>query len=367
LNTLKQLELQNKKILVFANSIEQCDFATRHLKKAGYSAFSYHSKVDSSLSEAAMDSFRNNTAFIPPDDSDKNLFNYDKETETYSPIKVLVSISKLTTGFSVNDIDVGILLNKTLVKSRFNQICGRLYRKAEGKPHGVIIDLGQNVSTHGLPHEPYSPPERVLDSKTNSETIYKLNEKHGMPGLVATLDKDELKPVNREVYVKKINEIKADDTRLSNMSLKALVNKLEVESDPKIIIAIIAVLFDKIHSSDMVDKWGRQTRGYVAINGKDVINFVNSDSIMWIAEPWIEVMESDKYSEIQKKKWVNSLKTRAKNILKEKKSIWSLKFFIEWLLEKHVQDNQGVYDNTIYDTDKKETVTVDIDEADIPF
>jgi hypothetical protein len=88
---------------------------------------------------------------------------------------------------------------------------------------------------------------------------------------------------------------------------------------------------------------------------------------MWIAEPWIEVMESDKYSEIQKKKWVNSLKTRAKNILKEKKSIWSLKFFSEWLLEKHVQDNQGVYDNTIYDTNKKETVTVDIDDNDIPF
>lgn len=369
-DSLAKLNLQDKKILVFANSIEQCNFATKHLIDNGYSAYSYHSKTDPDLALAIMDSFKNNIPLVLPDKKDINLLNYSQKNQPLPSVRVLVSVSKLAIGFSVSDVDVGVLLNRSLIKSKVFQQVGRIYRKHENKPYGIILDLGKNISTHGFPHEPYSPPKRTGNTTKDNETIYKLSEQMNMESLVVTLDQNKLEPIDRKVYTKRLTELKSDKTRLSEQTVKQLANRIEIEQDPKVIIAIVAVLFDKIHSQPMTDNFNRPTRGYVAKNGKDTINFVNPDSILWIAEPWLEVMDNDNYSETQKKKWVNALRTRGKNILKEKKSIWSLRFFINFLLEKYIEDNKGVYEGTIYENKPMPENTIpeiDIDPSEIPF
>jgi hypothetical protein len=112
--------------------------------------------------------------------------------------------------------------------------------------------------------------------------------------------------------------------------------KMELEEDPTVIISILAVLFDKIHNVPMNNRWGQPSRGYIASNGKEVVDFVNGSSIEWMSSSWVELLpQQEPYYQ---RKYLKAMKTRCKNLLKSKGSIYAIKFFIEFLIKEDETD-----------------------------
>jgi superfamily II DNA or RNA helicase len=375
---------KNKKTVVFCVNTEQAKNLREKLIAAGYQAEEYHSKKSSSHNKKVIKSFRTNLPL-----EGKTLF--DQKDETYH-VKCLVSVSKVSIGFDVPDIDIGVMLRKTMRRALWVQIAGRVKRKFDmlssenitnrtaivascyneidilkqqypeakvfeygTEPKGYdnviynarpkktiseMIDLGQCLANHGFPEDPFTAPEATGDMEENKARMIKATEDLKMDHLVLTLKPKGLNEVTRDIYVAKLKEIKKDGKRLSELTLKELWAKLELETDVVTIMAIAAVLFDKIHCGPMLDKFGRESRGYVASSEKPVVGFLNGNSIEWLAEGWIKVMESDEYSTYQKSRWMKSLKTIIKSSVKNKRNIYSLKFFIETLIERYNEEKK---------------------------
>ena len=434
IDAMDKLNAKNKKILVFCSTIEQCDKIESALVKAGYSAAAYHSKKSKTDNERIMISFRTNIPYAGSDNdlASRNLFNDTKPIEENETIRCLISVSKLTTGFSVDDIDLGVVARPTKVKSLWHQIAGRVRRKADildkwihnleqnnelnnkiafiasvynevdkikkqlkkkniqnidvfpygsepknydiiitnvrpNKEYGEILDLGQCITNHGFPEESYNPPEytgfSLVDKKNMEEATEHLRLKH----LSAVIKDDTPQIITREKYNLIIEEITKNATKLTNLTIRELSDKLEVSTDPLEIIAIVAVLFDKFHCTEpVIDDKGREVNGYISNKGKVVSGFLNPYSIGKIAEPWIEAFKyEDQYYQ---RKYIKSLKTRSKNLLKNKGSIWALKFFIAWLLEEDAPEKEQVDDqNEIQNNEPSYEIVIEDYEDEIPF
>ena len=236
------------------------------------------------------------------------------------------------------------------------------YNVRPDKKHGEILDLAQCVSSHGFPDDIYVPPVRALFSGDNNQALDNATKHLVLDRLEATLT-DDLQEVTREFYHARIEEIKNTKKKLTEMTTRELSTAIEFEEDPMIIIAMFTVLFDKIHCEDMPDNWGNPTRGYTAKNNKVVKGFMNPRSIGWIAELWNNLLPEQ--SEYNQRKYLKSLRTRGKNILKEKGNIYGLRFFIEYLIES---DAESIQPKPL-ETDGT-TITYegfDLAEDDIPF
>ena len=93
--------------------------------------------------------------------------------------------------------------------------------------------------------------------------------------------------------------------------------------------------------------------------GKEVKNFRTAGSVTWISELWSELLP--KQSDYYQRKYIKALKTRIKNMIKTKASIWGLRFFIEFLIkEDAISDIQEV-------EDAETGYTIEIEDSDIPF
>ncbi len=236
------------------------------------------------------------------------------------------------------------------------------YNVRPDKTHGEILDLAQCISTHGFPDDIYIPPERTIYSDENNKALYNATKHLVLDRLEATLT-DDLQEVSRTFYHSRIEEIKNTKKKFSQMTTRELSSAIEFEEDPLIIIAMFTVLFDKVHCTDMIDNWGNPTRGYKAKNNKEVKGFMNARSIGWISELWVDLLP--KQTEYNQIKYLKSLRTRGKNILKDKGSIYALRFFIEWLIEKEVED---VIPEPVEVKDNKVIYEgFDLEESDIPW
>jgi hypothetical protein len=95
---------------------------------------------------------------------------------------------------------------------------------------------------------------------------------------------------------------------------------------------------------------------------------LNPDSITWIAEPWDIALEKEE--PFYRRKYIKALRTRSKNLLLKKGSIFALKFFIDFLLEEDRLEKEiaaaGSSSGEGY-TVEYEGVEIDIDEDEIPF
>ena len=338
ITSMNQLDIKkkNKKFLVFTTTTDMADRITLELKKAGYAVEAYHSKIHDKTLDNIMESFKNNTPYTGPHQEDQSLF--DEEPDEQPTIRGLVSISKIAVGFSVSDIDVGVIARAVGSLSLWPQLVGRLKRIHKNKTHAEILDLGKNISRNGFPEDPYTPPD-----KTGMKDIDKINlttakDHLAMEHMIAAIQSDEPEEMTRERYKLVLDEIIRNKTKLTQMNIRQLSDKLEISQEPLEMIAILAVLFDKIHCHDMQDKWGRPARGYLAKNGKTVSNFMNPDSIGWMAEIWEEKLPNEQ--EYYRKKYIKALRTRSKNLLKEVGSIWSIRFFIDFLLGEDELEKQ---------------------------
>ena len=205
------------------------------------------------------------------------------------------------------------------------------YNVRPNKTHGEILDLSQLISVHGFPEDEYIPPIRTDNQEDNKEAIDNATLHLRLEHLKATIESDMPEQVTREQYEIKLEEIRSNKVRLTQLTPRELAQKFELETEPMNIIAIATVIFDKQICTDMIDNWGRPTRGYVAKNNKEVKNFMNPDSIVWMSEIWNEKFpDLDPYF---KRKYIKSIKTRISNMLRDKSSIWGIRFFLDYLLE----------------------------------
>jgi superfamily II DNA or RNA helicase len=341
--SMNKLDAKNKKTIVFCSNTDHCDTVCRTLREAGYLAQSTHSKIDKRNNEAIMEAYINNTEYVHIKPKVKkseleagSLFDDAIEEPKPEQIHCLVSVSKLTTGFSCSDIQLGVLLRKSLVRSLFVQMAGRVKRIFPNKQYAEILDCAQMVQSHGFPEDYYEPPHRVDDSLANKHTITKLQAEHALPNLRIACDDELNEPTTLSHYEAKLIELHNSKLRLTEMNNEQLANRFRIEQDIKPLFATIAVMFDKFLCKDMFDKWGNPSRGYVSNKSKEVVGFCNPRSIEYLAEPWVEAFEW--LPEYYISKYTKSLKTRVTNIFKNADkngipSIYSLPFFISYLME----------------------------------
>jgi superfamily II DNA or RNA helicase len=133
---MNQMDAKNKKTLVFASTIETCDKIEQALQSEGYDAIAYHSKKSKKESTRILNAFRSNSLYTGSDKQlqDKSLLDTlePDESNQPKPIKCLISVARLTTGFSVKDIDLGVFISPTKVRSKYIQSSGRLCRTYTG-------------------------------------------------------------------------------------------------------------------------------------------------------------------------------------------------------------------------------------------
>ena len=356
--SMDELDAKNKKTLVFCSSISQADNIAEALKSNGYNAIAYHSKKSDKQNQRALESFRNNEPFTGSDEDidGRHLFNSDMDQSWNNQISCLVSINKLAIGFDVPDIQLGVIVRPSKIRSLMVQIVGRMKRLAPNKKYAEILDMAQLVSYHGfVDTDHYEPPERGISSELNKELLENATRHLKLENLISVLDDTKLESISRTIYNVRIEELKNNKTKLRDMEPRELVNKLYIEDDPVMIIAIAVTLFAELYGES-----------YVAKNGKTVKNFRNSNSVEWISELWTELLpKQDSYHQ---RKYIKALKTRTINMIKDKSSIWGLRFFIEFLIredtpEQIEEDDSSKKPYII----KVDGIEVEIEDSDIPF
>ena len=236
------------------------------------------------------------------------------------------------------------------------QIVGRMKRLAPNKKYAEILDMAQLVSYHGfVDTDHYEPPERGISSELNKELLENATRHLKLENLISILDDTKLESISRTIYNARIEELKNNKTKLRDMEPRELVNKLYIEDDPVMIIAIAVTLFAELYGES-----------YVAKNGKTVKNFRNSNSVEWISELWTELLpKQDSYHQ---RKYIKALKTRTINMIKDKSSIWGLRFFIEFLIKEdtpeEIEEDDSSRNPYII---KVDGIEVEIEDSDIPF
>ena len=360
IESMNELNAKDKKTLVFCSSIAQADNIAEALKADGYKAIAYHSKKTDKQNQRVLESFRNNTPFTGSDKDieGRHLFSDQTNSSWNSPVTCLVSINKLAIGFDVEDIQLGVILRPSKIRSLMVQIVGRMKRLSKNKLYAEILDMAQLVSHHGfVDTDHYDPPERGPIPELNKQFIELATRHLRLENLIAVLDDEKLSPINRQQYEIKIEELKNNKTKLRDMTPRELVNKLEIEEDPVMIISIAVTLFAEIYGEN-----------YTAKGGKEVKNFRTANAVTWISELWIELLP--KQDEYHKRKYIKALKTRTKNMLKTKSSVWGLRFFIEFLIkednpEPEIEESEDNKPNPY--TLEIDGIEVEIEDSDIPF
>lgn len=129
---------ERKSILIFACSVEHAESIQTNLQRiTGEEIGLVTGSTESSERAELLARFRGEE--IP-----KNLFG-----DMYPPIRYLVNVNVLTTGFDAPNIDAIALLRPTMSPGLYVQMVGRGLRKCSGKTDCLILDYGNNVIRHG--------------------------------------------------------------------------------------------------------------------------------------------------------------------------------------------------------------------------
>jgi len=142
--TTKDKVAESEKTIVFAVTIKHADLLAEAYRKAGFTSKSLHSKSE---------------------DSDAETIDYFKK----GYIKVLVSVSKLTTGFDVPSADCAVIARPTKSQNLYKQMVGRILRLSPetGKTHAVLLDCGNVIDELGDPLAPI----QLMQPKESNNTL----------------------------------------------------------------------------------------------------------------------------------------------------------------------------------------------------
>ena len=88
-------------------------------------------------------------------------------SELEKPLKWLVNVGVLTTGFDAPNCDCVVLARATASTGLYVQMVGRGFRKAEGKADCLVLDYGDNILRHG----PVDAPEAFAGGGPNAGAV----------------------------------------------------------------------------------------------------------------------------------------------------------------------------------------------------
>lgn len=366
IESMNYMNAKDKKTLVFCSSIEQCNIVTTALKANGYLAEQVHSKINNEDQTNILNAFKNNYVYIghKTERQENTLFTTD-ETKPDRNIKCLVSVNKLGIGFSVEDVELGVLLRPTKIRSLYIQIAGRIYRSHPSKHFGEILDLAQCTKKFGFAQEEYIPPKRTGDRLKDKIIIEKHNDKHSMDKLEAILN-DEPTLITRELYDAKLKELEEnerkfiEDKEKFKKDISKPSNFNESQSNTQLIYAkYLAEIINTTNRFDTLIYAGAEF--WTLLNGKPVSKAGKpyDFNIAWLSENIIAALE--KYPN-KHNHWIKSYRTRIRNICKSNGNYNGIKFFIDFLVEKYEDELEMEAYQSGYDTKY-----IDIPEDDIPF
>jgi hypothetical protein len=213
----------------------------------------------------------------------------------------LVSVLRIAVGFDIKDIELAVMLRRTIVRSLYIQMVGRATRIAEGKKYAELLDLAGNLELHGFHDEIYIPPKWK-----DKNALQKEKAKHEI-NVLGAITKEEPTQIVPEIVVKKIEELK----RKAKTYKDADLNELFALYDPSTAI------------KDII-KYGFEID--YRVHGRVYKN----STIDWVAEPWFQIV--DDYPMLRRQ-IVSSLKTMMKNKIKKGAKPAGMHYSAEWFLE----------------------------------
>jgi len=330
LKSMNDMNAKDKKTIVFCSSISQAELFGTILRNDGYKIAISHSK-NGKEGDKAIDDFR-----------------VSKEPS------VLISINRLSMGFDVPSIELGVMLRPTKSRALFLQQIMRLARLHDDKKYAEFLDLAQMTSTFGFYDEPYYPPERTGDKKVDMEAIREAN-KNSLEHLKAVLDGSEPKEISIDIYNAKLQEIKAKQREdIKKLSVKDLAAIFEVSDDHKEIITI-ATMFYMFKYGKPVSKKGfeyeyKPNWFWSAKINEEKPEWSIEHDMSWYFEQCPE----------KKHEWIKALKSRLRTIIKQELGLFRIQGFIKFLYEKYQEEKMYSSVYTEYNMDED-------DQSDIPF
>lgn len=138
-NEIVQLTKERKSVLIFATSVEHCEHIAERLRSLGQEVEIVTGDTPAAERAELLDRFKGKQ--VPAD-----LLGNMKP-----PLKFLVNVNVLTTGFDAPNVDCVVLLRPTASAGLYVQMVGRGFRLSPqtGKTDCLVLDYGENVLRHG--------------------------------------------------------------------------------------------------------------------------------------------------------------------------------------------------------------------------
>ena len=325
---MREMEIGRKKTIVFCNSIEHAESVAANLSSKKVQAYAFHSKQPKMLSEAIVNSFRDNK---PYPIASKTLM----DEETFIECRTICAVNRISIGFDVPDIELEVMMRKTAVRSLFYQQVGRGIRTYPGKEFVELLDLANNTATFGFHDETYEPPD-YKDKKA----LDKENDRLSAP-IMTLITKDKPTLVNRELVVEKMIELKHKSELVPTLNLQDLLMLYETSRD---VTKILEIAYE--------------------MNRRKTGQPYTMKSIEWVATPWHVMLEEFPQYHTR---LVKTLKTMARNKVQKGKKLNALHYTV--LADGWLRDQTPyVYGKEIPDKLNNQIYPeIDIDEDDIPF
>ena len=365
IKSMNQMDAKNKKTLVFCSSIEQADKFTNMLNQAGYEAMSFHSKSDNS--EDILYAFKNNVPFKKTNKKQKDQDTGDlfddmpmatiSEPEKY--VRCLVSINRLGIGFDCPDVNLGVQLRPSKIRSLVMQQVARQARIHPSKTFAEYLDLAQCTSTHGFHTDHYIPLKRTGDKAADKKAMQDLESTYSLDDINVILDSDEPTFITRDSYVAQLEAIKKSlEKDLKSMSIQDLAKAYDLAKTHTDVITIACLIYTWKYGKPIAKSSGH------SYNYKPEQYWSES----FFGKPDFHVLHDmqyyfDEFPTMQKQ-WIKSLKTRCRNIIKEELGLFRITGFIQFLRNKHIEESVSMLDE--YRKTEVE-IAYDISEEDIPF
>ena len=272
---------KDKKTIVFASGIAHAEALAQEFGKFTPSGV-VHSKKSDEENTQTMEQFRR------------------------GEIKVLCSMNQLTTGFSEEDIEVGIICRPTKVRRLWAQMVGRIMRTHESKERGIILDFGQCTSEFGLYNEAYEPPK-----SGDKEGLQRAKDNAKLDGINIFLHEEDKKiaPIRRGEVVSTLQRIRTN--AMTSKDAKSLIMLFEASTD------INEILYYAWRINEI--KTGEP---------------IKQSTIDWVSDKWYGFVYGGSINSEARN--IKALKTRAKNIVRDGKKLSSLYYFADWLLENEL-------------------------------
>jgi len=268
---------KGKKTIAFCTGIEHSEALAENFRASGEEAYAYHSKMTKKHSRAIMDKFKKDGG-------------------------ILCSVGKVLVGFDDPSIECGIAARPTRTRRVWQQACGRMIRLFEGKKEAILLDCAQWTSEHGFYDDDYHAPDYG-----DKEGLKKEKEKAAiqvMPTIVA----EEPTLVDRNIVLKKVEELDAKRKQIPELQVKDLIAIYETSQEP---LEILRVAFE--------------------MNRRKTGTTYTRANVEWISEEWDTMIK--RFPQYHTR-LLKTLRTMAKNKVSGGKKLAALHYSPEWLMEQ---------------------------------